>query len=154
MLHEMPVPVGSASESVADLAVPGPALLTWMVKPMLLPASTVAASAVLLIERLGQFTTTCAEDWAEPSLLVVTFAVFEIVAQLADVVAETTCTDADAPVASDPKLHVSTPLEMEQPLTAGLIDQLSPVFDGRLSVTVTPVAVPEPLLLAVIVKPI
>lgn len=155
MLHEIPVPVGRVSESVTDFAVPGPALLTWTVNPIALPASTVSLSAVFVTERLGQFTTTCAVDCAEPSFAVVTWAVFGIVAQLADVVGETMCTDADAPGASEPKLHVSTPLAIEQAEFVGLIVQFNPDVVGRVSLIVTLVAVPvaAALLVAVMVKP-
>lgn len=156
MLHETPVPVGSVSASVTDFAVPGPALLTCMVNPIELPASTVSLSAVFVTERLGQFTTTCAEDCAVPSFDVLTRARLVIVAQLALVVDETMCTDAEAAGASEPKLHVSTPLVIEQPVTAGLMDQLSPVVLGSVSVMTTPVAVPKAaaLLVTVMVKPI
>ncbi len=57
----MPLPVGSGSDNVADRAIPAPVLPTEIVKPMLLPTLTVAASAVLTIVRFGQFTTIDAE---------------------------------------------------------------------------------------------
>src|SRR5258705_378533 len=44
---------GNGSLSVTLVAVPGPALLTVIVKPMALPAVTVLASAVLVMLRLG-----------------------------------------------------------------------------------------------------
>ena len=156
MLHEIPVPVGSASETDTDLAVPTPLLLTVIVKPIELPASTVAASAVLVMSRSGQFTTTCAVACAEPSFVVVTLAVFEIVAQLAKVVAEVRWTFLLAPAASVPKLHVRTPLEIEHPVSELAASMLhdSPLVVGRLSVTVTPVAEPAPSFFAVIVNPI
>src|SRR5262245_25824585 len=59
-----------------------------------------------------------------------------------------------APLARSPKLQVNVSLTIEQPITAGLSDQLSPVPVGSGSDTVTPVAVPGPLLVSVIVKPI
>ena len=54
----MPAPVGSASLSVTPVAVPGPLLFSVIVKPMLLPAFTLAASAVFVICRLGHCTVT------------------------------------------------------------------------------------------------
>jgi len=51
--HETPVPVGSASLSDTLVAVAGPALLTVIVNPIAVPALTLAASAVLRMERLG-----------------------------------------------------------------------------------------------------
>jgi hypothetical protein len=76
------------------------------------------------------------------------------VPQLAAVVGDVTCTVFVAPVATSPKLHVSVPLAIEQPDTAGLIDQLVPAVVGSTSVSVTPVAVPAPVFVTVIVKPI
>ena len=152
--HETPDPVGSASLSVTLFAVPGPLLLTPIVKPMELPALTVAASAVFVMCRLGHCTVTFAEALPEPSFPVATEAWFEMVAQLAKVVGLVMCTDAEAPDASVPKLHVSVPLEMEHPATAGLIDQESPDCVGSWSVTTTLVRSPAPELEAVMVKPI
>ncbi len=43
------------------VAAPGPLLVTVIVKPMLLPALTVAASAVLLIWSAGHWTVVVAE---------------------------------------------------------------------------------------------
>ena len=57
----IPVPLGSGSFSVVPVELPGPALLRVIVKPMLLPAETEAASAVLLMVRLGQLTVSDAE---------------------------------------------------------------------------------------------
>ena len=56
MLHEMPLPVGSGSERAKPVAAPCPALFTVIVNPIVEPALTLAASAVLVRERLGQFT--------------------------------------------------------------------------------------------------
>ena len=53
-VQSMPLPPGSASESVTPVAVPVPTLLTVMLKPMGLPALTEGASAVLTIRRSGQ----------------------------------------------------------------------------------------------------
>src|SRR6266702_2692777 len=46
MVHVIPVPVGSGSESVTLLAMPAPLLVTTIVKPIGSPALTVAASGV------------------------------------------------------------------------------------------------------------
>jgi hypothetical protein len=56
-----------------------------------------------------------------------------------------------------PKLQLNTPLAMEHvpsPLYAGLIDQLTPVPVGRVSLSVAELAVPDPLLLTASVYPI
>src|SRR6188472_1577870 len=74
--HAMPGPVGSGSLSVTDLATPGPALCTPMVNPMLVPALTVPASAVFVIERLGQFTVIEADAWTDAALVADAVAVF------------------------------------------------------------------------------
>ena len=58
--HEMPVPVGSGSDSANPVASPTPAFVTVIVNPIGLPALTLAASAVLVSVRLGQFTVVCA----------------------------------------------------------------------------------------------
>src|SRR4051794_1236558 len=52
----MPPPVGSESLSETVFAVPGPLLVTAIVKPIEPPAGTEAASAVLVITSAGQFT--------------------------------------------------------------------------------------------------
>jgi hypothetical protein len=87
MLHEIPVPVGSGSDRANPVATPGPALLTVIVNPIAVPALTVAASAVLVTERLGHWTVVCAVagDGAVP-LVRLTVAVFEYTLQLAAVV--------------------------------------------------------------------
>ena len=91
--HTMPVPVGSASVSVTLVAVPGPALLTVIVKPIAVPALTVAASAVLVMERLGHCTVVCAVAGAGAvPFVMLTVAVLLYVAQLAAVVGLVMCT--------------------------------------------------------------
>src|SRR5439155_1764879 len=59
------------------------------------------------------------------------------------------------PEPRSPKSQVSTPLLIEQPasLLAASTDQSSPPFVGTVSVTVTPWAVPSPLLVTSIVNP-
>jgi len=83
----IPAPPGSGSLSVALLAVPVPLFVTAMVNPIGDPALTDAASAVLLMARLGHFT--CVEADAVMSgltLLAWAVAVLLYVAQLAAVV--------------------------------------------------------------------
>ena len=85
----IPVPVGSGSLTPTLFAVPGPAFDTVTVKPIGFPAETVAASAVLVIERLGHWTTI--DAWAGDGAVPfpnVAVAVFGIVPhELPDVVA-------------------------------------------------------------------
>src|SRR5512142_226821 len=99
---------GRLSVMTTPLASPGPALVTVMVKPTVSPALTDAASAVLVMLRLGHCTVmTVAGVVAEPSLLVVTEAVLVIVPQAAGVVGAVTVTALLPPVARLPKLQVS-----------------------------------------------
>src|SRR2546425_151144 len=103
-----------------------------------------------------QVTVTEALDVSLPSLLVETLPVLLTVApQVAAVVGELMCTVAWAPEARSPMLQVSTPVVIEQVAAAvpPLTDQLRPALLGKVSVTVTPWAVPAPVLLTVRVKP-
>src|SRR6266576_1822207 len=70
-------------------------------------------------------------------------------------VGETMCTDLLSSGPRSPKSQVRTPLVIEQPasLLAASIDQSSPPFVGSVSVTVTPCAVPAPLLVTSTVNP-
>ena len=73
-------------------------------------------------------------------------------------VSVTTWTDSWAPAAIVPKSQCRDSLpglpEIEQPVTAGLIDQSVPAESGRLSSTTTSWAALPPEFLTVIVKPI
>jgi hypothetical protein len=72
-------------------------------------------------------------------------------------VALVTCTDAVAFDPRLPKLQLKTPLEIAHvpgPLYAGLIDQLTPVPEGSVSLKVAEVAEPDPVLLTATVNPI
>ena len=60
MVQGNPVPAGRESLKLALVAVPAPVLLAVTVKPMAVPALTVAASAVLLAARLGHSTASVA----------------------------------------------------------------------------------------------
>jgi hypothetical protein len=77
MLHEIPLPVGSGSDRANPLAAPCPVLFTVIVNPIAVPALTVAASAVLVRVRVGQFTVIWADagDGAVP-FVKLTVAVF------------------------------------------------------------------------------
>jgi len=158
----IPLPVGSASESVTALAVLVPAaplFVTVIVKPMLVPALTLAASATLVIERAGHCTVVEAEAVTGGLFVACAEAAFGYVAQLAKVVPLTTCTLNELPAArvATEQLSVwglgAVPA-IEQLELEGLIDQLMPVPIGNASETVTFCAAPCPLLLTVIVKPI
>jgi hypothetical protein len=63
-----PAPVGNGSESVTDFAVPAPEFPIVIVKPMLSPAFTDAASASLSIVSAGQLTVVDADACTEPVL--------------------------------------------------------------------------------------
>ena len=76
-----------------------------------------------------------------------------IVAHDAAVVGEEICTVRDWPAARSPKLHESTPAVIEQAATSGDSDHTSPALTGNVSVSVTPVAVPGPVLETVMVNP-
>src|SRR5262249_47069858 len=109
-LQLIPLPVGSASESVTALAVPVPAaplFVTVIVKPMLVPALTLAASATLVIERAGHCTVVEAEAVTGGRLVACPVAVVGEGAQLANLVRLVTCTLAEAPGARSPKLQLS-----------------------------------------------
>ena len=71
----IPVPPGSGSVRVVPVEAPGPALLSVIVKPIALPALTEAASAVLVMVRVGQLTVSEAEALPLPSLPEVKLAV-------------------------------------------------------------------------------
>src|SRR5260370_293781 len=80
--HTRSAPAGRLSVTTTAFAVPGPALLTVMSKPMGSPAFTGPTGlAVLVMDRLGHWTVTLAVDVPEPSLLVSTLAVLVTVVQ-------------------------------------------------------------------------
>ncbi|HEX2400621.1 MAG TPA: hypothetical protein VHJ79_11665, partial [Mycobacterium sp.] len=98
------------------------------------PLLTEAASAVLVIERLGQLTFVAADACTEPSFVADAVAVFGNAPQLAFAVPLVTWTLAEAPDARVPKLQVSVWLGaepvIEHAALAGLIDQLTPAAPG------------------------
>ena len=87
MDHEMPLPVGSGSETEKPVAAPWPVLVTVIVNPIGDPALTLAASAVLVMCRLGHCTVVCAVagEGAVP-FVKLTVAVLLYVPQLANAV--------------------------------------------------------------------
>src|SRR4029079_6581496 len=83
--------VGKVSVKVTERAIPGPALLTTMVKPIASPALTGEASLVLVTLRSGHCTST--ESLAEllavlASLVAATETELETVPQVAEVVGD------------------------------------------------------------------
>src|SRR3954464_460508 len=122
--------------------------------PMGLPAATLALSAVLVMPSVGQLTTIDADEvlsakTVEASLVAVARAVLLSVPQLVELVVAVTCTWISAVGASVLGPHVRTrvvPLmaQLEAVVLAPSTDQVNPA--GRVSVMVTPVAVPVPLL--------
>src|SRR2546427_134964 len=139
-----PVPPGSGSEMETPVASPAPVLVSVTVNPMSSPALTEAASAVLVIVRLGQFTVIVAvaelSVWSDPSLSAATVAVFESVPQSWASVTPETWIVFDTPSSSVANVQLRVPDEIEHPVTAGSIDQATPAGNGALSVTL--VAVP------------
>ena len=150
----IPVPVGRTSDKVTLWAVPGPAFETEMVNPMGSPALTAAASAIFVIWRVGHCTVIAADACTAALLLACAVAVLSYVAQLAADVPEVTWTLAEAPAPRSPNEQVSVPDPMEHPTTEGETDQVIPGPEGSGSDKVTLVAVPVPLLVTRIVKPI
>src|SRR6516165_6387563 len=145
----MPGPVGSASLIPALNAVPSPLLVSVTVNPIGSPASTLALSAVLVIDRFGQFTVAESFAWTGgPSFDELSVAVFSTCPHEANVVPDTTCTVAVASAASvnpDPP-QVSTWLPTgpliahvvgdPHPVGVPAIDQFSPAVPGSGSLSV------------------
>src|SRR6202158_3757535 len=70
-----PEPAGSGSLTVTPVAVPVPGLLTRTVKPIVSPALTLVASAVLVMVTLARWQVMVAGLLPPPSLVVVAVAV-------------------------------------------------------------------------------
>src|SRR5207249_8941802 len=117
------------------------------------PALTVEASATLVMAMVAQLTTIpTGPTEAEPSLEVVTEAELFTVPQVAGVVGEVMWTWVLAPPARLAGPKDSTPALMAHPELdppASMV-QLSPALVGRVSDTVTFLAVPTPVLDTVI----
>ena len=110
-------------------------------------------SVTFVTDRFGQRTTTDAESWSVPLSVVVTLAVLLIVAHEAGVVGLVMCTDLDASSAERARScrSASADAPIEQPASefGASIVQLRPALAGRMSVTVTLVALPGPELVTV-----
>src|SRR5438132_1701556 len=121
-----PAPPGSGSLIETPVASPAPVFESFTVKPMSEPAFTEAASAVLVIVRLGQFTVIVAvaelSVWSDPSLSATTVAVFESVPQSWASVTPEMWIVFDAPSSSVANVQLRAPDEIEQPVTAWSID--------------------------------
>src|SRR6187431_130339 len=152
------MPAGSGSLSVTPWAVPGPALLTVIVKAAVSPALMGLSSAVLTTVMSGHWTVTDASSVSEPSLAATTEPVLSTSPQVAGVVALTMWTVKLSPAPSAAEVQVRTPRLIEQsgspsPLTLSML-QLRPASVGSVSVMVTVLAVPLPALLTTMSKPI
>src|SRR5437764_710991 len=151
-----PVSAGSGSLTVTAVAVPGPALDTVMVKPTNVPAVTGVASAVLVMARPGPSTTMVAWSSTDCPLELVALAVLG--SEPAFVVGLVRWMLYVAPGAMSPSEHDSTcepaapASEHPVPLWDWMV-QVTPESEGRVSVTVTSVAVPGPELPTSMVKP-
>ena len=116
---------------------------------MPVPAETGVASAVLVIDRLAQFTTTDAVASAGAVPLVsVADAVLDTVPQLADEVVEVTCADEPTPGARLEAEYVrELPVRVQPAGVPSKTHVRVPGVLGKVSVTETPVAVPVPAAL-------
>src|SRR5207249_11880965 len=75
LVQSKPGSAGKGSTTVTPVAVPGPVLATVIVNPMLVPELTGVASAVLVMTRLGGFTTMRAKSQTVPALVAEAHAV-------------------------------------------------------------------------------
>src|SRR5438477_9549 len=101
-LHEMPVPVGSGSLRSTPFRVPAPVLLSQIVKPMLSPALTLAASAFFTIVRSGQRTVVLALALTLAWLVALAVATFGYSPPRRTAVLDVTCTTRLAPLTRSP----------------------------------------------------
>src|SRR5262245_54732538 len=105
--------------------------------------------------RSGQFTVVVACPVTGLAMFVaLAVAVFGYALQLSNVVVLDTCTEAVAVVARLPNVQFRTLAAIPPAAISGLSTQLMPVPVGSGSTRVTPVAIPAPVFLTVIVKPI
>src|SRR5438552_2749158 len=128
MLQSRSSPAGRVSLTVTACAVPGPALLTVMSKPMLSPALTGPTGLAVLVMLIpGHWATTLAVDGAAPSLSVFTLAVLLTVAQSCLLAGEVMWIVGSLATPMPPKLQLSTWVPtgpvIEQPVTDGLMLQ-------------------------------
>src|SRR6187551_3351577 len=147
-------PSGRLSIRSTSIAAPGPVLVTVIVKLATSPALIVSSAAVLRTTTAGQLTVIVAVSETGSSLEASAVAVLVSVPQSAASVAPETITLALASSARSPKAQLSTwPVV---PASGVMVQRsllsLQSIPLGRLSVRVTPKAVPGPLLVTVIVK--
>jgi hypothetical protein len=147
--------VGSVSVNETPVAFPVPMLEIVTTNPAVSPGLIEAASAVLVTRTSGQFTVidVLPED-PFPPLELLYVAVLLTVPQVADVVGEVIWTVVELPDAIDVDGHVRIPPPMVQALTQPVwpaIVQVRPPLVGRVSLSVTPVAVAGPAFETVIV---
>jgi len=150
-----PPPTGSVSVTVTARAVPGPVLLTTMVNVAVAPGAIVAPSGVFEIVKAGGGTQVMEPGSDTCGAFVATaVAVFGIDVHEPPLVSAETTTVADAPAVRSPRLQLRTcepglPLMLQPDV---LVCQFTPFPDGSVSLTVTLVAVPVPVLLTTIVN--
>src|SRR4051812_283465 len=101
----------------------------------------------------GRLTVTASDAASEPSLEVLTEALFVMSPQSAAVVVASTWTVEKLWAARVVGEKTRLPAMIDQPVEAGLMVQ-PPLTAGRASVKLTPLASPSPLLDTVTVKPI
>src|SRR3990172_6062938 len=149
--HSRPSLVASTSVRTTSLAVPGPALATVIRNPTWSAASTVSSSAVLVTEMPGHSTTMSADEvlfWVFASFVALTVAVLCRTPQSSASVTPVTWIVRIAPDARSPKEQLSTPLAIEQSAESSC--HATPA--GKVSVRVTFLATPGPLLVTTIVN--
>ena len=146
-------PEGSTSVKVTSLATPSPVLVTRIVKTALSPAEIEPLPSFSTVTS-GQSTVTVASSEllvlaVSDSFAAATNAVLSRSPQSSASVVPFTVTVRVAPGAKSPKLQVSSfPLATAHP--ALLVVQVTPA--GRVSVTETSLAIPEPVLVTTIVN--
>jgi hypothetical protein len=149
-----PVPAGMASVTRTFVAVALPLLVTVTTKPIVPPAATEAASAVLTIASLlAQFTTTDAVALLSAELLspaAVTVAVLPIAGQSPALVVRLSVTVLLVPEAIVPKLQLSAPAPIVH--SPALAPPSVQVPAGSVSLTATLLEGPVPPALTVIVN--
>ena len=143
-------PAGRVSVTVAPVAVPGPLLLAVRVYVMVLPATAVAGPVFVMATSAEEVTLVVAE--AVLSAVVGSASLPVIVAVLVmvppvDGAVTVIVIVALAPLTSEPTAQVTVPEALVQVPWVELADT-NVVPDGRVSTTVTPVALSGPLFLA------
>src|SRR5882672_11033051 len=119
---------------------------------MAVPALTVPWSATLVISRLPQLTVMLTGPTEGlPSLVEPTLALLATVPQLAEVVGLVMWTWTEAPGArlAGPKPRTPAAMFQEPVVPPASMAQLRPPLVGSVSATLTPVAVPAPVLVSV-----